>query len=791
MTVSSRGSGYSPSRVKTATGLSPNSSNKSANSRSPSRGAAEKPITLELLFKLLEARGWGQTAKCLQEESGKLLRDNTAKDTTEIVTPLLEENLRGKVSNASDVEREQWQAFAALAEDGVKQGQKMSEVRNLLRRVRDVAASAQKPSMAEMNLMMTRKDAEIRELEIISSERHAVVELLHVEDKQFAKETSDLIRQLETREDEETQARIILTKLEAELHKLSAETISIPVSTQARKIQAVLVDWHDHGSHLNAQVQSLFSEIDQNRDGRLEWNNNEIRTFVREIFKRNDIQWPNWQEPVFYDMYRRADVDRSYSLEFREATNFAKSCFESALALVLTGQSDNGHDLIAEYQHATPTQQPRAEYHHITLQTKPEVTQPARPVAKSAMTYSSGVIINFVEFANVCAPLITTNQPHRARMIRVIESGEHLKATMRTYRECDKDGNGRLTWNNGEIRNFISACFVAHGLTPPHEDQIYNMYTQFDKDKNHYLDMRECLEMVDALFRSTFIVETQVHGSPSLSGRFVQPVPVASPGSSTRVVRQVSPLTQPVQPMRSSSPIAGYPVGMVKPAAETLQVGTVFRSTTTPADFTTPLTSPRQAMTVVRGQSLSPRQHSPRPASPPRTASLTVPFLSSSENLSNNGRISPVRVATVMPTAPLSGTTVVVPSRSLLTSSSLETLKKPLSGTASGHASPMYPNVSGHVSPMPSLATLPGHVTTVPSVARSLQAPTLQSTKGGSIKSVSTPSIRPSGGAGPPRIGPPLGSTRSSTASAPVMSPPSIGGSGSYKQFAPVLGRRR
>merc|ERR1719359_1021914 len=156
------------------------------------------------------------------------------------------------------------------------------------------------------------------------------------------------------------------------------------------------------------------------------------------------------------------------------------------------------------------------------------------------MTYSSGVVIDFLDYAQVFSPVITANNAHRVRMVRVIESGEHLKATMKTYRECDKDGNGRLTWNNGEIRDFITACFRQHGLHPPNEEQMFAMYERFDKDKNNALDMRECLEMVDALFRSTFIVEGSQAGS--IKTQPVKYVRATSPGASSmpRVVQTAS-----------------------------------------------------------------------------------------------------------------------------------------------------------------------------------------------------------------------------------------------------------
>merc|ERR1719424_695736 len=71
---------------------------------------------------------------------------------------------------------------------------------------------------------------------------------------------------------------------------------------------------------------------------------------------------------------------------------------------------------------------------------------------------------------------------------------------MRTFTECDRDGNGRLEWNNGEIRNFITACFRQQGSPPPSDQQVAAIYSKFDADNNGVLDRSECLRMVDVLF---------------------------------------------------------------------------------------------------------------------------------------------------------------------------------------------------------------------------------------------------------------------------------------------------
>jgi len=49
--------------------------------------------------------------------------------------------------------------------------------------------------------------------------------------------------------------------------------------------------------------------------------------------------------------------------------------------------------------------------------------------------------------------------------------------------------------------------FKGYGLTPPEETQIYDVYIKFDRERCMYLGERECLCIVDVLFRSTFIVE--------------------------------------------------------------------------------------------------------------------------------------------------------------------------------------------------------------------------------------------------------------------------------------------
>merc|ERR1719149_230018 len=88
----------------------------------------------------------------------------------------------------------------------------------------------------------------------------------------------------------------------------------------------------------------------------------------------------------------------------------------------------------------------------------------------------------------------------RSECLQIVDA---LVRFLDTFSDCDKDGIGRLEWNNGEIRNFITACFRQQGSPPPSDQQIAAIYSKFDADNNGVLDRSECLQMVDALFRPT------------------------------------------------------------------------------------------------------------------------------------------------------------------------------------------------------------------------------------------------------------------------------------------------
>merc|ERR1712118_398151 len=92
-------------------------------------------------------------------------------------------------------------------------------------------------------------------------------------------------------------------------------------------IEQLLAEWDTMGGPRQA-AWFVFVEVDSNADGRLEWNNDEIRSYVRKVLEKNGCFVPNWPDHVWYEMYRACDVNHSYSLDPGEALLFARHCLE-------------------------------------------------------------------------------------------------------------------------------------------------------------------------------------------------------------------------------------------------------------------------------------------------------------------------------------------------------------------------------------------------------------------------------------------------------------------------------
>eukprot|EP00435_Cladocopium_sp_Y103_P072465 s172_g40.t1 len=113
----------------------------------------------------------------------------------------------------------------------------------------------------------------------------------------------------------------------------------------------------------------------------------------------------------------------------------------------------------------------------------------------------------------------------RPRMVQCVEDGSFNRVSTEIFRKIDREGVGKITWNSGEIRDFITQVLAQFGLHAPPEGQVYQLYSAFDRDKSGSLSLSECLRLVEAIVRAAFSIKFEARGGsgPRLSATMPAP----------------------------------------------------------------------------------------------------------------------------------------------------------------------------------------------------------------------------------------------------------------------------
>lgn len=425
--------------------------------------AKQDDSMLKILLQLLSGSGFTQTAKILQQEanmdSGPLPQQDLHKmlaepDAMKKLTPTPP---KGQDDSHHD------KMTKALDKMG-KQSEKLKSLHGLIKSLNETASQ---PAVFDSP---ERDDAEVQE----------EIDRLNMMLKAQDDNQSHLARELR-----ETQEELQKLKHLAKSQSGVALT-SCPSSPKIVSTHEVFDTTHGPSSIL----QEVFTEVDANHNGLLDYRSQEVHHFIRRAFARCGIVTPSWPEEIWQALVREAGVDISSELNLFQASRLAHHCWK-------------------RYHHDHPNAPPPIQNAEIFARSGHYTP----PIQQHAIVYSSGATVNCFQLSQSFGSSLQLNKQHRPRMLQVIESGDHIRDTLKTYTECDADGNGHLTWHNGEIQNFVAHAFTSFGLAIPAEDFIYHMYKVFDRDESSSLDARECLELVDAVFRTMFI-DTEHQGPP-------------------------------------------------------------------------------------------------------------------------------------------------------------------------------------------------------------------------------------------------------------------------------------
>lgn len=220
------------------------------------------------------------------------------------------------------------------------------------------------------------------------------------------------------------------------------------------KIQWIIAHWeHPHGP-VNRVAPRLFSHADGDHDGRLRWNEGEIRQFVHDLFKHYEIHLPQWQDHVWYELYRQCDRNMDYALELQETMDFARHCFELALHSYATVTGHASHQPLGH------------GYKEL------EVAATIQSVLASALNPSAG--------------------------------GALYNVSVDIFQQLDYNHDGRIEWNNGEVKGFVTNLFSRYGVPMPQwPDQVwYDMYHKCDIEGRHSINLQEGLTFARHCFEA-------------------------------------------------------------------------------------------------------------------------------------------------------------------------------------------------------------------------------------------------------------------------------------------------
>jgi len=464
--------------------------------------AAKRGVHEAILF-LLTANGFRETADSLRREALLSGDGKRPKGRLGGFLPAAVEALKGRFEAAVKKEDGEHQRLELLTEEMSGQRRRLTAMRELVHRMREmVDIPEQDPkelalvaqARAKLRDELERGEEEVADLRRTlaahdADEKRLARELRAAEDEvkklrratAIASDGSGVAKSYFDTFDEDGDGLISPEEFEKGLKTLMVE---------AQKIRGLLASWDLPGSPAQSIIENAFKDVDANNDGKLEWNNNEIKSFVLRVFARASLSVPPWEDAVWWELYRSADVDNSISLDLAESSNFAQHVFQVTLATIL--RSPAAAKMFSEHPASAAETWARSHVHV--------------PMAITTVVYR-GLTVNCQELSSQMSVVQTANVRHRPRMIRIIEAGDHVRTSLQVYHSCDKDSSGLLEWHNGEIREFIAKTFQRLDLVPPPEEQMYRMFKTFDRDRNNALDALECVEMVDALMRSCFITE--------------------------------------------------------------------------------------------------------------------------------------------------------------------------------------------------------------------------------------------------------------------------------------------
>lgn len=296
-----------------------------------------QPASRESLYSAildtLIAHGLDTTVAALKREPnlGVALQDIVHHELCKPVIPLgMPDSVAYQYQDAQKLSGQQQKFVEECATEARKQRARLQQLRDNLHSLRLDAFSP----MKEGAELLEQQRMRLVQLRISAAPRESQTIQLRQDIENRTEEVKQIFNFIEATDENHLKLKAHVLDTQERIAKMRTALDSSPAS-QAQRIRHVLLHWDDLQC-AQGTAEQTFAHVDSDRDGRIEWANDEICRFVRLLFHYHYLELPQWSTSIWYALFSFSGFNHQYSVNVNEVMKFARCCFEAALRTLIS-----------------------------------------------------------------------------------------------------------------------------------------------------------------------------------------------------------------------------------------------------------------------------------------------------------------------------------------------------------------------------------------------------------------------------------------------------------------------
>jgi hypothetical protein len=226
-------------------------------------------------------------------------------------------------------------------------------------------------------------------------------------------------------------------------------------STEREKLLRALGRWEDPDGLRFTAAPVFFQQCDGSGTQALRWNEEEVRRFAGMLFEHVGAHIPGWLDRVWYELFKQTGKNADSAVDIDHCMDYARQCFEAAVQT---------YDSLSDDSATSPLGSGYKQ---------PEVAATIQTVLAAALQRNN--------------------------------TGALSKATSNVFKQLDRNADGRIDWNSGEIKGFVLAIFKRYSVPLPSwpDQRWFEKYHECSVHRRHAISLEEAIKFARICFEAT------------------------------------------------------------------------------------------------------------------------------------------------------------------------------------------------------------------------------------------------------------------------------------------------